>query len=66
MVESCRSTQFPSPTTSFVLHRVLGGALKSWERLSCQQQKENGINLLQRCNSLGTNELLSYYNATNI
>lgn len=64
LVESCRSTHFPSPTTSFVLHRMLRGALKSWERLSCQQQKENGINLLQ--SSLGTNELLLYYNATNI
>lgn len=66
MVEQCRNTQFPSPTTSFVLHRMPGGALKSWGRLSCQQQKESGTNLLQRCNSLGTNELLLYYNASNI
>lgn len=44
---------------------MLGRTLKFWERLSCLQQKKNGINLLQRCNSLGTNELLLYYNTSN-
>lgn len=65
MKERHRNTQFPLTTKNFFFFRMPGGALKFWQRLSCLQQKENCINLLQRCNSLGTNELLLYYNTSN-